>query len=224
MTVLSIHNLNVTFSTEGGDLHALKDVSFEVPERRIVGIVGESGCGKSTLLSLIAGFDTPDGGDIRVGNKSLISLNARQADVYRRQHLGVVFQSFNLLDCYNVWDNVAFTARLKGNYDPAYQQQLLNRLGLAEHHQQPVTSLSGGEQQRVAIARALSHQPDLLLADEPTGNLDEQTSEQVCSLLFDECRQRNIALLVVTHSPMVAAQADCHYLLSHGILHRQDSK
>lgn len=218
-------NVNAISKCYDGQPHPLlSQLSLTLASGESASIQGESGCGKSTLLSLIAGFDTPDSGDIRVGDKSLTSLNARQADAFRRQHLGVVFQSFNLLDCYNVWDNVAFTARLKGNYNPAYQQELLDRLGLADHQHQAVTSLSGGEQQRVAIARALSHQPDLLLADEPTGNLDEQTSEQVCSLLFDECRQRNIALLLVTHSPVVAARADSHYLLSHGMLHRQDSK
>ena len=193
-------------------------LSLEVAAGQSVSIQGASGCGKSTLLALLAGFEQSSGGTIVIAGHALESLSQEAADAFRMHHLGVIFQQFNLLDCFNVWDNVAFTARLKGNYNASRQQSLLENLGLAERHKAPVSMLSGGEQQRVAIARALNHQPDVVLADEPTGNLDEQTSDVVSQLLFNYCQEQGAALVVVTHSPDVARRAQTQYRLHQGRL------
>ena len=193
-------------------------LSLEVAAGQSVSIQGASGCGKSTLLALLAGFEQSSGGTIVIAGHALESLSQEAADAFRMHHLGVIFQQFNLLDCFNVWDNVAFTARLKGNYNASRQQSLLENLGLAERHKAPVSMLSGGEQQRVAIARALNHLPDVVLADEPTGNLDEQTSDIVSQLLFNYCQEQGAALVVVTHSSDVARRAQTQYRLHQGRL------
>ena len=196
----------------------IDQLSLNVIAGQSVSIQGASGCGKSTLLALLAGFEQSSGGTIVIAGHALESLSEEAADAFRMHHLGVIFQQFNLLDCFNVWDNVAFTARLKGNYNASRQQTLLNNLGLAERHKAPVSMLSGGEQQRVAIARALNHLPDVVLADEPTGNLDEQTSDVVSQLLFNYCQEQGAALVVVTHSSDVARRAQTQYRLHQGRL------
>ena len=196
----------------------IDQLSLNVIAGQSVSIQGASGCGKSTLLALLAGFEQSSGGTIVIAGQALESLSEEAADAFRMHHLGVIFQQFNLLDCFNVWDNVAFTARLKGNYNASRQQSLLENLGLAERHKAPVSMLSGGEQQRVAIARALNHQPDVVLADEPTGNLDEQTSDMVSQLLFNYCHEQGAALVVVTHSSEVARRAQTQYRLHQGRL------
>jgi len=202
----------------GISIPIIDKLSLEVSAGQSVSIQGASGCGKSTLLALLAGFEKSSGGSIVIAGHSLENLSQEAADAFRMQHLGVIFQQFNLLDCFNVWDNVAFTARLKGNYNAERQQTLLNKLGLAERHKAPVSMLSGGEQQRVAIARALNHLPDVVLADEPTGNLDEHTSDVVSQLLFSYCQEQGAALVVVTHSPEVARRAQIQYRLHQGRL------
>ena len=197
----------------------IHNLSVIVNQGDSVSIRGASGCGKSTLLSLIAGFDAPTSGDILIGGNALLAM--KNADAFRRQHLGVVFQSYNLFDCFSVWDNVAFTSRLKGNADAAFQTELMEKLGILSLANAPLSQLSGGEQQRAAIARALVHKPSLILADEPTGNLDEDTSELVANTLFDVCQQLNTTLVVVTHSEDVAQKAKTPYWLHKGQLKRE---
>ncbi|MBT3136912.1 ABC transporter ATP-binding protein [Alteromonas sp. ALT199] len=225
--MLTIKDLKKSFSKTGVEL--INNLSLTVKTGESVSIQGASGCGKSTLLSLIAGFETPDGGDIAVNGLSIAGYSkldntskARDIDNFRKQHLGIVFQSFNLFDCFNVWDNIAFTARLKGNVDKDYQLALMDELGILPLAQKPLSQLSGGEQQRCAIARALVHRPSLILADEPTGNLDETTSETVSDLLFQTCKQANTSLVVVTHSQDVAIKADSVLRLHKGVL--EDAK
>lgn len=216
--MLSINALTKSFST---DIPLLDNLSLKVDAGSSVSIQGASGCGKSTLLSLIAGFDTPDEGQIYVGNECIFDspvaasasasikepATTGKLDDFRKQHLGIVFQSYNLFDCFNAYDNIAFTSRLKGNFDAEYQHHLMQELGIAHLAKKPIHLLSGGEQQRCAIARALVHRPALVLADEPTGNLDEATSDVVSTLLFDVCRSTNTALVAVTHSQEVAEKA-----------------
>ncbi|MHC6646328.1 ABC transporter ATP-binding protein [Alteromonas sp. HB246098] len=221
--MLTIKDLKKSFSKTGVEL--INNLSLTVKTGESVSIQGASGCGKSTLLSLIAGFETPDGGDIAVNGLSIAGYSkldntskARDIDNFRKQHLGIVFQSFNLFDCFNVWDNIAFTAKLKGNFDKDYQLALMDELGILPLAQKPLSQLSGGEQQRCAIARALVHRPSLILADEPTGNLDETTSEIVSDLLFETCKQANTSLVVVTHSQDVAIKADSVLRLHKGVL------
>lgn len=221
--MLTIKELKKSFSKAGAPL--INNLNLSVNPGESVSIQGASGCGKSTLLSLIAGFETPDSGDIAVNGLAIANVGktsnntqARDIDNFRKQHLGIVFQSFNLFDCFNVWDNIAFTARLKGNFDKDYQLALMEQLGILPLAQKPLSQLSGGEQQRCAIARALVHRPALILADEPTGNLDETTSETVSDLLFDTCKQANTSLVVVTHSQDVAIKADSVLRLHKGVL------
>lgn len=214
--MISVSGLSKTYA--GTSPAIIDDLSLAVEAGQSVSIQGASGCGKSTLLALLAGFEKPDRGRILIADHQLQNLSPSQADSFRKQHLGVVFQQFNLLECFNVWDNVAFTARLKGNYDQSRQLILLEALGLEHQIKSPIAKLSGGEQQRVAIARALNHRPEVVLADEPTGNLDEQTSEAVSELLFTYCEEQGAALVVVTHSNDVAKRAQIRYRLHHGRL------
>ena len=221
--MLTIKELKKSFSRAGAPL--INNLNLTVNPGESVSIQGASGCGKSTLLSLIAGFESPDSGEIAVNGLAIASAGnhgdntqTRDIDKFRKQHLGIVFQSFNLFDCFNAWDNIAFTARLKGNFDKGYQLALMEQLGILPLAQKPLSQLSGGEQQRCAIARALVHRPALILADEPTGNLDETTSETVSDLLFETCREANTSLVVVTHSQDVAVKADSVLRLHKGIL------
>ena len=214
--MISVSELAKIYPDAGSPI--IDQLSLNVIAGQSVSIQGASGCGKSTLLALLAGFEQSSGGTIVIAGHALERLSQEAADSFRMHHLGVIFQQFNLLDCFNVWDNVAFTARLKGNYNASRQQTLLNNLGLAKRHKAPVSMLSGGEQQRVAIARALNHLPDVVLADEPTGNLDEQTSDVVSQLLFNYCQEQGAALVVVTHSSEVARRAQTQYRLHQGRL------
>ncbi len=214
--MLKIHHLSKQFGDSNKPV--IDDLNLSLDTGQSVSIRGASGSGKSTLLSLIAGFDEPDSGSITVHNVTLPFKGEKQADRFRREHLGVVFQSFNLLSCLSVEDNIAFTARLKGNVDPDYQQHIMHRLGISALAGKSAALLSGGEQQRVAIARALVHKPSLILADEPTGNLDEDNSEKVSSALYALCCELNTTLVVVTHSNEVAALAQRQCWLRHGKL------
>lgn len=221
--MLIIKDLRKSFS--GSDKPLINNLNLAVKAGESVSIQGASGCGKSTLLSLIAGFERPDSGNIVINNLPIASINekttksiASDIDSFRKQHLGIVFQSFNLFDCFNAWDNIAFTARLKGNADKAYQVALMDQLGILHLAEKPLSQLSGGEQQRCAIARALVHRPSLILADEPTGNLDEASSDNVSRLLYETCKQAKTALVVVTHSSDVATKADRALKLHKGVL------
>ena len=160
-----------------------------------------------------------DKGEVKVAGLALNTMSEGQADQFRKKHLGIVFQQFNLIDCLSVWDNITFPARLNGLPIGKYHHDLLAQLGLSAHKDKLPVNLSGGEQQRVAIARALSHQPSLVLADEPTGNLDDNNSQGVSELLFGLCKKLGLTLVVVTHSPKVAAFADTRLLLQQGRLH-----
>ncbi|WP_018983163.1 ABC transporter ATP-binding protein [Salinimonas chungwhensis] len=214
--MISIDSISKHF--EGQPAPVLEHLSVEVADGTSLSIRGASGSGKSTLLSLIAGFDTPDRGTITIGRHALPFSDSKAADNFRRDELGVVFQSYNLIDCLNVWDNIAFTSRLKGNADDEYQHHIMHLLAIETLAKKPAHQLSGGEQQRVAIARALVHKPTLVLADEPTGNLDEATSEMVASALYQTCASLRTTLVVVTHSNDVADRANMLRWLRHGQL------
>lgn len=205
------------------DGHSYKNIlnklNFSVAHRESVAISGDSGSGKSSLLNILATLDTADHGVVKVAGLTLNNMSEKNADLFRRKHLGIVFQQFNLIDCLSVWDNITFPARLNGLPINQYHHNLLDELGLTPHKNKLPVNLSGGEQQRVAIARALSHQPSLVLADEPTGNLDEANSDAVSKLLFGLCKNLGLTLVVVTHSPKVAAFADTQLQLQKGRLH-----
>ena len=206
--------------TDGHSNKSILDkLDFHLEAKQSVAISGDSGSGKSTLLNILAALDNADKGVVKVAGLMLNSMSEVQADQFRKKHLGIVFQQFNLIDCLSVWDNITFPARLNGLPIDQYHNDLLEQLGLSSHKNKLPVNLSGGEQQRVAIARALSHKPSLVLADEPTGNLDDNNSQRVSELLFGLCKSLGLTLVVVTHSPKVAAFADTRLLLQQGRLH-----
>ena len=206
--MLSIRNLS-KFRPDGDNNRCILDrLNLSVSDGESVAITGPSGCGKSTLLHLIAGLEAADGGDILLGNDSILSMSETQLDNYRKSRIGIVFQQFNLIDCLSVEDNILFSARLKNNLDLDYVMAMMALLEVTPLlHKKPFQT-SGGEQQRIAVARALAHKPQLVLADEPTGNLDEKNSLIVAKLLFDVCQKLDTGLIMVTHSQQVAAMAE----------------
>lgn len=199
----------------------LDGVSFNLASGQTLALMGESGSGKSTLLHLVAGLDRADSGEILMGGQSLRGLGERALAAYRRDQVGVVFQQFNLIPSLRVSDNLAFQARLAGRLDRSWQVHLAERLGLAGLLDRYPEQLSGGQQQRVAVGRALALRPPLLLADEPTGNLDEASAEGVMTLLLELVAEIGAGLLMVTHSAQLAAQLDRRLLLRAGRISEQ---
>jgi putative ABC transport system ATP-binding protein len=207
----------------GGDTgrRVLQDVSLRVRAGEYIAIMGESGAGKSTLLNLIAGLERPDAGEIRIEGIPLGALDERARTLLRRQRLGFVFQAFHLLPYLSVARNVGLPLALNrmGGAEAALRvEELLAAVGLAGRGTSAPTELSGGEMQRVAIARALAHRPAVLLADEPTGNLDPGIASTVLALLRDQVRRDGAAGILVTHSKAAAASADRVYVLEGGRL------
>ena len=195
--------------SEGRELrHVLKEASLEVGEGEFVAIRGRSGSGKSTVLNLVAGIDQPSSGEIYLAGKALSRLGAHERTLLRRDHIGFVFQFFNLIPTLRVLENVLLPAELSGRDEARRAAELLERVGLADRASSFPDRLSGGEQQRVAIARALVCDPRLVLADEPTGNLDDATGATVMGLLDALTRRAGKTLLLATHSREVAALAD----------------
>jgi len=191
-------------------VHAVDDVSLEIARGEFVAVTGPSGCGKSTLMHLLAGLDTPTTGEIEVDGLALHRATDAELTEYRRRRLGLVFQFFNLLPTMNVLENVSFPLLLQGvslGESERRARELLQLVGMEGRASHFVHQLSGGEQQRTAIARALIHQPSLLIADEPTGNLDSQSAARVIEVLTRIGRDRLATLIVVTHSEEVAATA-----------------
>ncbi|MDY0835314.1 MULTISPECIES: ABC transporter ATP-binding protein [unclassified Pseudomonas] len=214
--MLQVQGVFKRYGTPQGPLAVLAGVDLYLGERSSLALMGESGSGKSTLLHLVAGLDQVDRGSIQVGDQRLDQMSEAQLAHWRRTEIGLVFQQFNLIGSLRVEDNLAFQARLAGRLDPAWQAQLVERLGLGDLLKRYPEQLSGGQQQRVAVGRALASRPGLLLADEPTGNLDEATSDEVLQLLLDLLRDSPTSLLMVTHSPRIAARLDQQVVLHRG--------
>lgn len=216
--MLALQRLCKTFSTPQGKLQVLGGVDLHLARGESLALMGESGSGKSTLLHLAAGLDTPDSGQVVIDGQSLSELNETQCALLRRQQLGLVFQQFHLVPSLNVADNLRLQARLANKEDPGWSRHLIERLGLAGREAHYPEQLSGGQQQRLAIGRALAVRPSLLLADEPTGNLDEQTAGRVLELLLELVKETRCAMLMVTHSGRVAAPLDRSLRLHRGQL------
>jgi putative ABC transport system ATP-binding protein len=216
--VLDITDLTKSYRSASETVAVLRGVNLRVAARESVALTGESGSGKSTLLHLIAGLDAADGGEIRVDGTALSGLNdAARADL-RRERLGLVFQQFNLIPSLSVEDNLKFQSRLAGKHDAAWHAELVERLGLGDLTKRYPEQLSGGQQQRVAIGRALAPKPLLLLADEPTGNLDEDTADEVLRLARDLVARSGCGFLMVTHSARLAATLDRKVTLHAGLI------
>ncbi|KTB56193.1 ABC transporter ATP-binding protein [Pseudomonas viridiflava ICMP 13104] len=216
--MLQVRNVFKSYTTAQGPLAVLRGVDLQLAQGESLALMGESGSGKSTLLHLAAGLDQVDGGTVEVAGQRLDLMNESQLANWRRTEIGLVFQQFNLIGSLKIADNLAFQARLAGRYDAAWQAQLIERLGLGNLLDRYPEQLSGGQQQRVAIGRALASRPGLLLADEPTGNLDEATSDEVLQLLLDLLGDSTTSLLMVTHSPRVAERLARRVVLHHGRL------
>lgn len=222
--MLEVQDVFKSYATPQGPLTVLQGVDLSLRPGSSLALMGESGSGKSTLLHLIAGLDKVDRGSIRSGEHRLEQMSEGQLAHWRRTEIGLVFQQFNLIGSLRVEDNLAFQARLAGRHDPRWQAHLVQRLGLADVLQRYPEQLSGGQQQRVALGRALASRPPLLLADEPTGSLDEATSDEVLKLLLELLDDSPTTLLMVTHSPSVAARLAEKVVLHGGRLAAVDGR
>ena len=216
--LLSVVDLHKSFPGPDGPVPILRGVSFDLEAGRTLALTGESGSGKSTLLHVVGGLDTPDRGKIRLGETAVEALDDRGRAALRRTRVSVVFQQFNLIPSLDVGANLAFQARLSGRHDPDWCSALAERLGLTDHLSKYPEQLSGGQQQRVAIGRTLAMKPDLVLADEPTGNLDEETGGRVVTLMLELVAETGAALLCATHSLSLADRMDRRLTLSRGQL------
>jgi putative ABC transport system ATP-binding protein len=216
--VLSVRNLAKTYRSGADDVVVLRGVNLDVAAGERVALSGESGSGKSTLLHLIAGLDRADGGEITLAGAAVSDLTDAGRAALRRDRLGLVFQQFNLIPSLNVEDNLVFQARISGRHDAAWHAELVERLGLGGLLKRYPEQLSGGQQQRVAIGRALAVKPLLLLADEPTGNLDEATADEVLALTRDLVARTGCGFLMVTHSARLAATLDRQVNLHAGLI------
>ena len=197
----------------------MRHATFSVPKGEFVAVVGESGSGKSTLLNLIGALDTPTSGRVRIDGKDIFSMKERSLTVFRRRNIGFIFQSFNLIPELTVEQNIVFPVLLDYQKpDEAYLEELLMVLGLRERRHHLPSQLSGGQQQRVAIGRALFTQPALILADEPTGNLDTQNTSEVIALLKEASRRYEQTILMITHSRAISQTADRILQVSDGVL------
>lgn len=216
--LLALKDLRKSFATGEGPLEVLRGVSLSLAAGESVALTGESGSGKSTLLHLAGGLDMPDSGTILFEGRDLTRLSEAELAAYRRQSVGLVFQQFNLIPSLDVAANLAFQARLAGRHDAAWCAALAERLGLEKHLTRYPEQLSGGQQQRVAIGRALAGRPQLILADEPTGNLDEATGDRVLDLMLALQQETGAALLMVTHSTRLAGRLQRQLHLAGGRL------
>ncbi|KAA3654337.1 MAG: ABC transporter ATP-binding protein [Proteobacteria bacterium] len=219
--MLSFSGVVKRYAQPEGEVTVLAGVDLDIAAGEAVALLGESGSGKSTLLHLAAGLDAPDAGQITVGGQTLATMDERALAALRRGTVSLVFQQFHLIGTLTVADNIRFQAALCGRLDAAFEAELIDRLGLATQLAKYPHQLSGGQQQRVAIARALLHRPPLVLADEPTGNLDERSSGAVMALFRDLVKAAGSALLMVTHSRDMADYLDRRLWLHGGRLHHE---
>ena len=217
-SVLHLEQVEKAYASGDGPVPVLRGVDLSVAPAETLALTGESGSGKSTLLHLAAGLETADKGAVRIAGCDITPMSDTARAALRRQDVAVIFQQFNLIPSLNVADNIAFQARLAGRTDAALAAELAERLGLSAQLRKYPEALSGGQQQRVAIARALAARPRLLLADEPTGNLDEATAQTVMTEMLNLVTEVGAAMLLVTHSPTLAAQMGRQVHLSGGLL------
>ena len=219
MDLLEVQNICKTYGSGEAAVHALKNASFTVPKGEFVAVVGESGSGKSTLLNLIGALDTPTAGKVWIDGRDIFSMKERSLTIFRRRNIGFIFQSFNLIPELTVEQKIEFPVLLDYRKpDKAYLEELLTVLNLQERRHHLPSQLSGGQQQRVAIGRALITRPALILADEPTGNLDTQNSSEVIALLKQASRSYEQTIILITHSRSIAQTADRILRVSDGVL------
>lgn len=205
---ISVKNLNKHFQQGKNTINVLNDVNLEINSGEIIALLGKSGSGKTTMLSMLAGLDRPDQGSITVDGQDLTNLSEEALCEYRAKKLGIVFQQFHLIPHLTAFENVLLSFEINGNEDKETALKWLEMVGLKDRADHYPSMLSGGEQQRVAIARALSFGPPILLADEPTGNLDVETGKSIIDILFKMVREKKTTMILVTHDDELAAKAD----------------
>lgn len=209
MSILKTKNLVKIYGEEPNIVRALDNVSMEINEGEFIAIVGTSGSGKSTLLNMLGGLDTPTSGETIISNKKISSMKDEELTIFRRRNIGFIFQNYNLVPILNVYENIVLPIELDGvKIDNKYVDSVITTLGLKEKLTNMPSHLSGGQQQRVAIARALATKPRLILADEPTGNLDTKTSMDVIGLLKTTSKKFNQTMVMITHNEEIAQLAD----------------
>ena len=209
MAILETYQLKKTYGSGENAVHALDGITLEVEQGEFVSIVGTSGSGKSTLLHMLGGLDRPDSGDVFVDEKDIFSLGDEALTIFRRRKIGFVFQNYNLVPSLNVYENIVLPIQLDGReLDSKYIDSIIETLGLTEKLNNLPSKLSGGQQQRVAIARALAAKPAIILADEPTGNLDSKTSQDVMGLLKITSERFAQTIVMITHNEEIAQMAD----------------
>lgn len=218
MSILSTQNLKKHYITESNTVRALDGVDIEIAAGEFVAVVGMSGSGKSTLLHMLGGLDKPTEGSVMVDGNELFGMDENELTIFRRRHIGFVFQNYNLVPILNVYENIALPIELdKNKPDQAFIDGLLDVLGISDKKFAMPNQLSGGQQQRVAIARALAAKPSVILADEPTGNLDSRTSRDVLDLLKSTSARFNQTMVVITHNESISRFAD-------RVIHIEDGK
>ena len=209
MKILQASNLTKIYGSGENEVHALDGVNFSVEKGEFVAIVGTSGSGKSTLLHMLGGLDRPTGGSVEVDAKEIFSLKDEELTIFRRRKIGFVFQNYNLVPVLNVYENIVLPVQLDGKTpDASYIDSIIETLGLERKLENLPNNLSGGQQQRVAIARALASKPAIILADEPTGNLDSKTSQDVLGLLKVTSQKYGQTIVMITHNEEIAQLAD----------------
>ena len=207
--ILQAKDLKKYYGKGETEVHALDGVNLEIEAGKFVAIIGTSGSGKSTLLNMLGGLDTPTSGTVTIGNTELSDLNDEQLTVFRRRRIGFIFQNYNLIPTLNVWENIVFPIAMDGQKpDKKFIHEVVQMLGLEEKIHSLPNNLSGGQQQRAAIARALASKPDIILADEPTGNLDSKTSDNVVALLHMTSQKFHQTIIMITHNPEIAQLTD----------------
>ena len=216
--LVSVRSVSKTYRGTRATIGALRDVSLDVAEGELVRLSGPSGSGKTTLLNLVAGLDRPDQGEIVVAGLDISRLSVSRAAKYRAEQVGMIFQAYNLMPQLNALENVLLPMVALGRTSQSRARELLDAVGLADRSDHHPAQLSGGEQQRVAIARALANDPLVVLADEPTGNLDDQSAQSIMTLLTSAVRERGRTLLLVTHERDATQAADVSLRLEAGVL------
>ena len=223
MCILKAENLVKIYGQGENEVKALNDVSLEIEEGEFVSIVGSSGSGKSTLLNMLGGLDRLTNGDIYINNKKLGDMKDEELTIFRRRNIGFVFQNYNLVPILNVYENIVLPIELDGmKIDEEYIDSIINTLGLNQKLTNMPNNLSGGQQQRVAIARAIATKPAIILADEPTGNLDSKTSMDVIGLLKMTSQKFNQTIVMITHNEEIAQLADRIIRIEDGKIARGD--
>ena len=209
MTILSTQNLKKIYGSGENQVHALDGVNFQVEKGEFVAVVGTSGSGKSTLLHMLGGLDRQTSGTVTVDGRDIFSLKDEELTIFRRRKIGFVFQNYNLVPVLNVYENILLPVQLDGGSpDQSYIKKIIDTLGIASKLENLPNNLSGGQQQRVAIARALASKPAIILADEPTGNLDSKTSQDVLGLLKVTSQKFSQTIVMITHNEEIAQLAD----------------